>query len=392
MAASSIFVCVSFIAVFVFLVTPILTLEASSSSKEDTPIASGEELSSGNPSDSSSKDAVPVESVAELDKEVSPAADSTQKSPEESTAEDDNTIVLQEWLSMLLPESIQHSFWAFISDLQKEIDLYIKAEETNTAESEVSDNPDLTAAATGAAAAANSSGLNGVETMAVDATNASSNSNITGELSAVEQDKNETVSKKPRFLCTGKNITENSTGVVQMVNGTTLLEKLTFENNASGSDCILVFFYAPWCHFSAQASASYNTLGRAFPQLDIIAVDAVQFSSLNARFGVVSVPNIMFFHHTRSVVRFNSSKKTFENMALFVKNMTGLEADSSVEVSEQDMLGPLSSEATTEPDCLLYLAWIFINICSLYALYSSSIGQHMINKIHTLWQEHQHIE
>ncbi|CAI9726292.1 domain-containing 15 [Octopus vulgaris] len=389
MAAPSLFVCVYSLAVFVTLVT---SLQASDVRENTQQNSKEENPNSGQnpPTDSATKDSISPETVVKpLDGETeSSATDATQKTPEETTQVGQEKEPWQEWVSLLIPESVQYSFWAFISDLQKEIELYIKAEETNTAEE-------------GVPVVADSSTTNGttdsgttapVDASAEPTTNTSSNSSAMGEISAADQDKNETISKKPRFHCTGKNITENTTGSVQMVNGTTLLQKLTFENNATGSDCILVFFYAPWCHFSAQASPSYNTLGRAFPQLDIVAVDAVQFSSLNARFGVVSVPNIMFFHHSRSVVRFNSSKKTFENMALFVKNMTGLEADASVEVSEQDMTGPLSSMATTEPDCLLYLAWIFINICSLYAFYSSSIGQHMINKIHTLWQEHQHIE
>lgn len=298
-------------------------------------------------------------------------------SSSDEEADKENTSPLnQNWPEQVfssISETMKYLFTTFMSEIQKEIDLYSYKEEVNNTE-----NTEYNETAV---------------TIKEPPTNETQASNSTLEASSLnDAEKNESSLTKPRFHCTGKNITENSTGAVQMVNGTTLLQRLAFENNASGSECILVFFYAPWCHFSALAASSYNTLGRAFPQLDIMAVDAVQFSNLNARFGVVSVPNIIFFHQSKSVVRFNSSKKTFENMVLFVKNMTGLEADKSVEVSEQDLIGPISSIPTSEPDYLLWLAWTFISVCSLSMFYASSLGQQLINKIHTLWQEHQHIE
>lgn len=45
--------------------------------------------------------------------------------------------------------------------------------------------------------------------------------------------------------------------------------------------------------------------------------------SLNAKFGTVSVPNILLFHQSRAVVRFNSTEKSFTNLVSFVKNSTG---------------------------------------------------------------------
>lgn len=262
-------------------------------SKEENP-NSGQ----NQPTDSSTKDTISPETVVKpLDEGTeSSTTEATQKTPEETTQVVQEKELWQEWVSLLIPESVQYSFWTFISDLQKEIELYIKAEETNSADEEVSIVADSSTtngtAANGTAAAAAAAA---VDATAEATTNTSSNSSTMGEISAADQDKNETVSKKPRFHCTGKNITENTTGSVQMVNGTTLLQKLTFENNATGSDCILVFFYAPWCHFSAEASPSYNTLGRAFPQLDIVAVDAVQFSRLVADFSFYTCNQFLCF-------------------------------------------------------------------------------------------------
>lgn len=84
--------------------------------------------------------------------------------------------------------------------------------------------------------------------------------------------------KNAKFQCTGRNVSENYTNVVQIVNNTGLLYSLNFEKNESGADCVLVLFYAPWCPFCAEAAPSFNALARAFPQLDILAVDAAHFS------------------------------------------------------------------------------------------------------------------
>lgn len=84
--------------------------------------------------------------------------------------------------------------------------------------------------------------------------------------------------KNTKFQCTGRNVSENYTNVVQIVNNTGLLYSLNFEKNESGADCVLVLFYAPWCPFCAEAGPSFNALARAFPQLDILAVDAAHFS------------------------------------------------------------------------------------------------------------------
>ena len=73
-------------------------------------------------------------------------------------------------------------------------------------------------------------------------------------------------------------MTENTTAVVHVVNSTVLLELLSFDKNHSTCDCVLVMFYAPWCHFCAATASHYNAVARAFPQLEVLAVDTVHFS------------------------------------------------------------------------------------------------------------------
>lgn len=99
------------------------------------------------------------------------------------------------------------------------------------------------------------------------------------EVSEKDEKKNGTDSgKKTKFQCVGKNVTENTTAVVRVVNSTVLLELLSFDKNHTVSDCVLVMFYAPWCHFCAATAPHYNAVARAFPQLEVLAVDTVHFS------------------------------------------------------------------------------------------------------------------
>lgn len=65
---------------------------------------------------------------------------------------------------------------------------------------------------------------------------------------------------------------------VKIVNSTELLEILNFSKNQKLSPCVLVMFYAPWCYFCAKTAPHYNALARAFPQLNILAVDTSHFS------------------------------------------------------------------------------------------------------------------
>ena len=86
--------------------------------------------------------------------------------------------------------------------------------------------------------------------------------------------------KKTKFTCIGKNMTlvENETAKVEIINNTRLVNLLSFDKNETSSDCILVLFFAPYCHFCAKIAASYNALARVYPQLEVVAVDAAQFS------------------------------------------------------------------------------------------------------------------
>ena len=75
----------------------------------------------------------------------------------------------------------------------------------------------------------------------------------------------------------------------RIVNASELLELVTSKiaepikednnstNTTSEGHCVFVMFYAPWCKFSAASAPHFNAIGRAFADIDVIAVDAFQF-------------------------------------------------------------------------------------------------------------------
>ena len=82
-----------------------------------------------------------------------------------------------------------------------------------------------------------------------------------------------------KIMCVGRNLTENDTApAVKLVNNTGLLSMLGLKNDSSSPNCAIVMFYAPWCPFCSKTAPHYNALARAFPQLNVLAIDAVHFS------------------------------------------------------------------------------------------------------------------
>ena len=104
-----------------------------------------------------------------------------------------------------------------------------------------------------------------------------------------------------RVQCAPRNYSDTLPPVVRLLNSSDLLHHL----GASGSPpehhqggpargggvnasvpvlvaqpgrCTVVLFYASWCRFSAQMAPHYNALARAFPSLDVVAIDAYHFS------------------------------------------------------------------------------------------------------------------
>ena len=80
-----------------------------------------------------------------------------------------------------------------------------------------------------------------------------------------------------KIVCNPRNVTEGEPIAVQLMNSTELLSRLGNRNDTHQT-CAVVLFYAPWCVFCSRVAPHYNALARAFPQLDVLAIDAVHFS------------------------------------------------------------------------------------------------------------------
>lgn len=175
---------------------------------------------------------------------------------------------------------------------------------------------------------------------------------------------------------------QQNVATVQIFNSSQLLSHLGSRANSSVfGRCTVVLFYAPWCTFCVRLAPHYNALARTFPTLDVVAIDAYHFSSLNSRFGTIAVPNIMVFHNAKAVARFNGTVRTLTHIAAFVTNVTGITPQSTAAVEEQDFTGPLSSELTHEPDYLLALSWLFVVACTVIAVLRSATGHRVWNTL-----------
>ncbi|PFX14933.1 Thioredoxin domain-containing protein 15 [Stylophora pistillata] len=112
-------------------------------------------------------------------------------------------------------------------------------------------------------------------------------------------------------------------------------------------------------------------------------LDAHKQHSLNTRFGVVAVPTILLFHSGKPVLKFNNSI-TLEDLRMFVKNNTGIEGNFSVEISEQDYIGPLINKPTEETDYYLIFSSLFLLIFGAFMFAKSSYQELLWNRIQAI--------
>ncbi|XP_078407061.1 thioredoxin domain-containing protein 15 [Cetorhinus maximus] len=188
--------------------------------------------------------------------------------------------------------------------------------------------------------------------------------------------------RAPKVNCDERNMTGLENFIVQILNSTQdLMEFL----NANGTDCSVVLFYTPWCRFSADLGPHFNALPRAFPSLQFLALDASQHSSLSTRFGTVAVPNILLFQGVKPMARFNHTDRTLPTLRAFIFNQTGIEAYGTIEVTEQDLSGPLPSVAVRGIDWLLVFSVLFVCVFLVYGTVQSDSIKWLITG-----QEHEH--
>ena len=85
-----------------------------------------------------------------------------------------------------------------------------------------------------------------------------------------------------KIICRPRNVTAaNETDLyvpmVKLVTSKELLNRLSITNDTY-ANCIVVMFYAPWCPFCAKVAPHFNALPQVFPQIDFMAIDAINYN------------------------------------------------------------------------------------------------------------------
>lgn len=190
---------------------------------------------------------------------------------------------------------------------------------------------------------------------------------------------------KYSYPCSPRTVLENARAGVQMVNSSEFLRILsqdpeTDEEGAAKQHCVVVLFYSKFCPFSMKMAPDFNAFGRAFLGVDIMAVDVSDTSGFSTRYGIVAVPDILLFHRSKPVLRFNFTERTYYNFVAFLQNNTGLEADPDIQVSAEDLEGPLSSTLVQHPDYLLWFSNTFVIFFAIYIL-KQRLGDSILQRV-----------
>lgn len=114
------------------------------------------------------------------------------------------------------------------------------------------------------------------------------------------------------------------------------------------------------------------------------------------RYGLVGVPTILLFHNGKVAAKLNDSNPTVDGFVAFIQQLTGLSPQMPTNLTESDLLGPLSSTPEDKFDYLLLLASIFALICFGYLFGKSNLFKTTVETVRNNWREaeaqHQHID
>ncbi|KAL9962610.1 hypothetical protein ACROYT_G031729 [Oculina patagonica] len=193
----------------------------------------------------------------------------------------------------------------------------------------------------------------------------------------------------PKWFCKGRNNSQNNDSLPQkvlIVNSEELLKWINTTTDNETDACAVVLFFTQYCPFCAKLAPMYNALGRVYNNLPILAIDAYKQHSLNTRFGVVAVPTILLFHSGKPVLKFNNSI-TLDDLRMFVKNNTGVEGNFTVQISEQDHVGPLKNKPVEDRDYYLLFSVLFLLMFGAFMFAKSSYRQLLWDRIQAIqWQ------
>ena len=193
--------------------------------------------------------------------------------------------------------------------------------------------------------------------------------NLTSEKPTIEeettQQENTTTSSNDtssvpshRWPCKSFNITSNASTVI-LNNETEYTSIFARMNSTHG--CGLLLFYSPHCEFCTKLAPLYNALGRAYPDLAVMAVNVEEVMRMAAGFGVVGIPTIFFFYSGRPVSKFNQSRDEV-SFQKFIQDLAGYSplGGSALNISDADIEGPIKTQVIESRDYYLIFSSVFL--------------------------------
>lgn len=224
-------------------------------------------------------------------------------------------------------------------------------------------------------------------------------SNVSLAVNETISNSTETVNRIPRLVHCLLGMGDSQ---VQLTNDTELIKLLQPDPKITERDapglCVVVLFYSNYCPFSTMAAPHFNALPRAFPDIKMVAINAMMYHLFNTQNGIVGVPSLLIFHNGRSIGKFNGSEYTLEKFSQFIYKHTGMTAVESVAVTSADFSGPVINVPSKDYDLFLILSWLFIMFCGSYYFAKSKWCKWIIEAVQSNWREsevhaqHEHLE
>ncbi|VVC31834.1 Hypothetical protein CINCED_3A000436 [Cinara cedri] len=187
---------------------------------------------------------------------------------------------------------------------------------------------------------------------------------------------------------------------VEIVNSTRLSYVLKTDpevtNRRMAGICSLVLFYAKSCQFSILAAPHFNILPRIFPQIKMVAFNAISEQRYNTMYGITGVPSLVLFHNGKPIAKYNGSDYTLYEFTKFVIRHTDLSPNEKVEISVTDFVKPIPGFGELDNDYSLWLAWFVIIFWALYYARTLNFFQKILEFFVNIWYEveaqHGHID
>ncbi|XP_025409661.1 thioredoxin domain-containing protein 15-like isoform X2 [Sipha flava] len=212
---------------------------------------------------------------------------------------------------------------------------------------------------------------------------------------------NVTVANNSRIVnCTGfvpLNQTEVSVEVVNSTRlGYVLKSDPEINNRQMPAVCSLVLFYARSCQFSILAAPHFNVLPRIFPQIKMVAFNAISEQRYNTMYGIIGVPSLVLFHNGKPIAKYNGSDYSLYEFTKFVIRHTDLPPKEKVEISVADFVKPVPGFGNHDYDYSLWLAWFVIIFWTLYYVRTMNFWRKCVEDIKNIWREaeaqHEHAD